>query len=183
MIYPLSHDYYVRPLSESDVDGPYPGWFEDQDVCRYNSHGKLFRTKEHFRAYVASLDHGDRMVWAICHDADGHIGNVSLQNISPIHRNAEFAIIVGNKAHWGKGASTQASRKILEHGFSKLNLHRIYCGTAASNVGMNKLALRLGMTLEGRRRSQLWLEGAWDDVLEYGLLREDFVLAPPPDHD
>ncbi len=33
MIYEFSKEYFVRPLAEEDVDGPYLGWFEDQDVC------------------------------------------------------------------------------------------------------------------------------------------------------
>jgi hypothetical protein len=33
-------------------------------------------------------------------------------------------------------------------GFKKLNLHRIYCGTAATNAGMKKIALNLGMKEE-----------------------------------
>jgi RimJ/RimL family protein N-acetyltransferase len=63
-----------------------------------------------------------------------------------------------------------ASKTILEHGFKKLNLHRIYCGTAANNEGMKKLALNLGMKEEGIRKEHLFLNGAWVDVLEYGIV-------------
>jgi [ribosomal protein S5]-alanine N-acetyltransferase len=175
MIYDLNDAYFVRSLAEHDVDGPYPSWFEDQDVCRYNSHGKVFRTRQHFKDYVALLDRGDRLVWAICHRTDGHVGNVSLQDISAINQHGEFAIIVGNKAHWGTGVATLAGRKLLEHGFLKLNLQRIHCGTAATNKGMQRLARNLGMQLEGTRRSHLWLEGQWVDVLEYGVLRAEFL--------
>ena len=31
----------------------------------------------------------------------------------------------------------------------KLNLERIYCGTASGNMGMQRLALRMGMIEEG----------------------------------
>lgn len=30
MTYKLSEAYFVRPLAEPDLDGPYPGWFGDQ---------------------------------------------------------------------------------------------------------------------------------------------------------
>ena len=110
MIYKLSTNYFVRPLAESDLNGSYPGWFEDQDVCRYNSHGKLFKTSACFKKFLDELNQQDRVVWAICHIEDGHIGNVSLQEISLINRTAEFAILLGDKRHWGKGVGLLAGK-------------------------------------------------------------------------
>jgi RimJ/RimL family protein N-acetyltransferase len=174
MIYRLSDDYHVRALQESDLDGAYPSWFEDQQVCRFNSHGKFSRTREYFRRFVQSSDGDDAVIWAICHRTDGHIGNVSLQGLSFINRSAEFAIILGDRRHIQCGVGKLAARQILEHGFLALNLHRIYCGTAATNEGMKRLALAVGMKAEGVRREHLFLEGAWTDVVEYGILRSEF---------
>ncbi|SDH62423.1 GNAT family N-acetyltransferase [Propionivibrio dicarboxylicus] len=174
MIYRIGEAYFVRPLRESDLDGPYLSWFEDQQVCRYNSHGKYPRTREYFRAFYDSLNEPEHIVWAICHDGDGHIGNISLQGISVINRHAEFAILLGDRRHWGCQVGKLAGMQLLRHGFDKLNLERIYCGTAETNIGMRKLALSLGMQEEGRRRAHLWLEGAWVDMLEYGILRSEF---------
>ena len=38
-----------------------------------------------------------------------------------------------------------------------------------------RLALRMGMIEEGRRRKHLFLEGGWQDKIEFGLLRDDFL--------
>ena len=174
MIYELDQHYHVRPLAAADLDGPYPHWFEDQEVCRYNSHGKFFKSRDYFAAYIASLDREDRVVWAICHQQDGHIGNISLQQISPLNRTAELAILLGDKRHWGRGVGLLAGHALLRHGFEKLDLARIYCGTAATNEGMKRLALALGMKLEGTRRRHLFLEGERVDVADYGILREEY---------
>lgn len=174
MISKLNNEYFVRPLGEEDLAGAYPTWFENQEVCRYNSHGKFFKTKVYFKKYLDELNKEDRVVWAICHKVDGHIGNVALQEISLINRTAEFAIILGDKRHWRKGLGLLAGKKILAHGFDKLNLERIYCGTAATNEGMKKLAVAMGMALEGARRRHLFLDGSRVDMLEYGILREEF---------
>ena len=167
----LGKDYYIRAFKEEDLHGAYPSWFEDQDVCRYNSHGNFFKTSEYFREFYRSINLEDRVVWAICNHQDGHIGNISLQNISQINRNAEFGILLGDKRHWGRGVGRMAGAELIAHGFRNLNLERIYCGTAETNEGMNRLALYLGMKEEGRRRSQLFLSGAWVDVIEYGILK------------
>ncbi|MBI5447674.1 MAG: GNAT family N-acetyltransferase [Gammaproteobacteria bacterium] len=176
MIYALSDEYFVRTLDENDLNGPYPNWFSDQEVCLYNSHGKFFRTKTYFREYLHTLNQNDQIVWAICHNKDGHVGNISLQEISFINRTAEFAIILGNKHHWGKNLGLLAGKKLLEHGFYKLNLSRIYCGTSATNKGMIKLAHTLGMKHEGTRRQHLFLNGERVDMLEYGILHTEFKM-------
>jgi [ribosomal protein S5]-alanine N-acetyltransferase len=174
MIYRLSDDYHVRGLRESDLDGPYPSWFDDQEVCRFNSHGKFARTEAWFRDYLRSLDAGHAIVWAICHERDGHIGNISLQELSLINRTAELAILLGDRRHWGRGVGKLAGAKLVEHGFRKVNLNRIYCGMAASNEGMKALAVALGMKQEGVRRSHLFLEGEWVDVVDYGILASEY---------
>jgi RimJ/RimL family protein N-acetyltransferase len=38
---------------------------------------------------------------------------------------------------------------------------------------MQKLAVQMGMTLEGTRRNHLFLDGERVDVLEYGILRSE----------
>lgn len=174
MIYELNSDYFVRGLVESDVEGAYPRWFQDQEICKYSSNGKFPKTLEYFRRYVSESNCEDRVVWAICHRTEGHIGNLTLQNIANVNRNAEFAIMIGNKSHWGRGVALLAGRALLRHGFFKLNLERVYCGTAVTNTGMCQLAERLGMTREGQRRKALFLDGSWSDVIEFGILREEF---------
>lgn len=175
MIYRLNSHYFVRPLSASDIQGAYPSWFNDQEVCRYNSHGKLFQSTPALESYIANISTRGDLVWAICHKEDGHIGNISLQAINWINRSAEFAIIMGEQAHWGKGAAKLASQRIIEHGFSKLNLNRIFCGTAETNKPMQKLAKKLGMIEEGRRRQHLFLEDNYVDLIEFGLLKQDHL--------
>lgn len=174
MIYKCNDEYFVRPLAESDLDGAWPTWFEDQQVCKYNGHGKFFKSRAYFKNYLDGINREDRIVWAVIHVGDGHVGNVSLQQISMVNRTAEFAIILGDHRHWGKGLGNLVGRKLLEHGFNKLNLERIFCGTSATNIGMIKLATMLGMKHEGTRRLHLFLEGVRVDLVEYGILRSEF---------
>jgi ribosomal-protein-alanine N-acetyltransferase len=171
MIYQLSGKYFVRPLRLNDIDGPYMSWFEDQEVTRWNSHGKFFKNLDYFRTYLAGLNSEDQVTWAICHESDGHIGNISLQKISYINRNADFGVLIGNVNHWGKGAAYEAARRLFQHGFKRLNLERISCSTPAPNVAMCKLAKKLGMADEGCRRADAYFDGGWVDIVEFGILK------------
>ena len=174
IIYKLNDEYDVRPLTEAEVAGPYPGWLHSPEVCYHNSHGRFPRNAQYFLDYIRAVNDGSQVVWAIWHAKDGHVGNISLQGIESVDRTAEFAILLGDKRHWGRGVGALAGRQLLRHGFDVLNLERVHCGTAATNVGMQKLAAALGMTLEGTRRGHLYLNGRREDMLEYGVLRDEF---------
>lgn len=167
----------VRGLSEKELSGNYPNWFLDRKVCQFNSHGAFPKSQADCQKYIAGLSGSrNQLVWAVYHRADQkHIGNISLQAIDWIARHAELALIFGEPAYWGKGYAEQAAKLLLDHAFKQLNLHRVHCGTAASNIGMNRLAEKLGMVKEGVRRSGLYLNGAYVDIYEYGILSSEFI--------
>ncbi len=166
---------YLRNLQESDASGTYSEWFNDEEVCRWNSHHRFPMSVEDVRQYAAeSSSARDRVVFAvIATDTDRHIGNISLQSIDYINRSAEFAIVFGERDYWGKGLASEASRVVVAHGFSELNLNRIYCGTPEGNAGMIRLAAALGMKEEGRSRQAFFKAGQYHDVIHYGLLSNE----------
>lgn len=163
---------YLRPIELSDADGAYPSWLNDPDVCRYNSHGDSVYTREMAQSYIKSvIDNLSYAMFAIClHEDDRYVGNIALQQISPKNRNAELAILIGEPSVYGSGIGYEAGVLLVEYAFGTLHLHRLYCGTHAENIGMQKLALKLGMSEEGRRREALWKNGTFADIVEYGLL-------------
>ena len=165
---------HLRPLVEDDVDGPYLEWFNDPEVCRYNGHYVYPYTRDLALRYVRGVAQSLDLILAMTLKADGrHIGNIALQEVSPVHRSAEFAIVLGDKEYWGKGLAFEAASALVRHGFEAMNLNRIGAGTTESNAPMRKLAERLGMRLEGTRRQALFKEGRYQDVVEYGLIAAD----------
>jgi len=166
---------YLRSLVREDLNVDYLQWLNDEEVCRFNSHAIFPNTEPKMQAYFDSLQHQQAIVLAIIDKAtDTHIGNVSLQNINWISRNAEFAILIGNKKYWKGGFGTEASTMIVEYGFNRLNLHRIYCGTLEGNEGMQKLSQILKMKEEGLRREAIFKNGKYFNILEYGVLKTEF---------
>ena len=163
---------YLRALHVNDAEGEYPSWLNDKVVCQYNSHGDTLYTKAMALSYIQSTqDNPTCKVFAICDKlSDKHIGNIALQAISIKNKSGEFAILLGDKAFWGKGLSKEAGKLLLNYGFNVLKLHRIYCGTSEANVPMQHLALSLDMELEGRRKEALYKDGTFYDILEYGIV-------------
>ncbi|TQV84152.1 GNAT family N-acetyltransferase [Exilibacterium tricleocarpae] len=167
----------VKGLTREELEGAYPHWLNDQAICAFNSHGIYPASRASAAAFIDSLQ-GDRnqVVWAVYHKGDHcHIGNLSLQAMHWINRSAEIAFLFGARSYWGQGYAEEAARLLLRHGFRQLNLHRIYCATAASNTGMRRLAEKLGMCEEGTRRQALYLDGRYVDAVEFGLLCDEFA--------
>jgi RimJ/RimL family protein N-acetyltransferase len=162
----------LRPLNVSDIEGNYKFWLNDQDVVQYNSHGRFPQTAEKLLSYVSSIQNSNTdLILAVIDKVIGkHIGNIGLQSINWIDRNAEIAFLLGEKEYMGKGVMFEAGKLVIQHGFNSLNLHRIYCGTSSDNLGMQKLALKLGMFTEGVRKESIFKKGKYFDIIEYGIL-------------
>lgn len=166
----------LRYIGELDCDGNYESWFNDIEVCKYNSHHKFPKSKQEIKDYIREVNHSNNfLVLAIIDKKNNkHIGNISLQEINYIDRNAELAFIIGEKEYWKKGYATEAAKLIIKHAFIELNLHRLYLGTADNNLGMLKLAEKLGFKREGLRKEALFKNGTYHDIIEYGIIKGDY---------
>lgn len=166
----------LRPLDETDVAGGYPAWLNDPEVCAGNSHHVFPYGAEAALDYVRSArNRRDALILAIERLEDGvHIGNIALQDIHPVYRSAEFAIMLGEADTRGQGYGREAGLLLLDHGFNALNLHRIACGTFENNAAMLKLAAALGMRREGRRRKAAFKQGRYLDIVEFGVLADEY---------
>jgi len=168
---------YLRSLNEEDLQGNYIKWLNDPEVCQFNSHHFFPYNQEQGKQYIQNTNSShNKLVLAIVTKKDNiHIGNISLQQINYIDRSAEYAIIIGEKKYWGQGYAKEASDLIVKHGFVELNLNRIYCGTSEKNFGMIKLAKALNMKKEGLRRKAMYKNGNYHNIIEFGLLRREYL--------
>lgn len=172
-IFLQGNSIYLRALNEKDIEGNYRLWLNNPEITKFNSHGRFPMTPEKMLQFIQSaLQSNTSLVMAVVDKKnDAHIGNISLQSVNWVDRNAEIAFLLGEKSFWGKGLMLEAGKLMINHGFNSLNLHRIYCGTSSENIGMQKLAEKLGMTKEGVRKEALFNNGAYHDVIEFGILK------------
>lgn len=116
----------------------------------------------------------DEVLWAIA-DAlsDSCLGHVGFYQIDHRIRSAEFAILLGDKARWGKGLGTSITRAVVNYGFDWLNLNRIELSVLSTNERAVHLYQKLGFTVEGTRRQAQFKDGHYVDVTLMGLLRAE----------
>jgi RimJ/RimL family protein N-acetyltransferase len=174
--------YLLRPLTSEDVEGNYRYWLNDPEITLYNSHGRFPRSENYLRNYINTTSSlTDIIVLAIIDSSnDMHVGNISLQCINWVDRSAEIAFLLGDKTYWGTGVMLECGSLLINHAFNSLNLHRVYCGTSSENIGMQKLAVKLGMLQEGVRKEAIFNNGKYYDIIEFGILNLQTISSFPP---
>ena len=93
------------------------------------------------------------------------------------HRHADDVLEMGYLLHpdyWGQGIVTEAARALLEVGFTLLNLYKIEIECYGYNKASQRIAEKLGFTLESRVRDRKDAQGKRCDLLRYGLLRSEW---------
>jgi RimJ/RimL family protein N-acetyltransferase len=74
----------------------------------------------------------------------------------------------------GNGYASEAARPLTAFAFGELNTHSIRTSVQADNPASVRVLERLGFREEGRRRDDFYKDGAYVDVLTYGLLADEF---------
>ena len=166
---------YLRPLEEADAAECHP-WLNDPEVRRTLAVRAVPHTEASSREWIRSRDPRRDQVFAIVtREGEVYVGNCGLHDIDPVDRHANLGIVLGRKDQWGKGFGTEAVTLLCRHAFDCLNLHKICLSCTAINERGLRLYARVGFTLEGRRREQLFMDGRWIDEIVFGLLRDELA--------
>jgi len=177
----LGDDFYLRPLRESDADGSWPSWLNDQNLTHYMSNGTWPVTREDQIAYFrASVGSRSMLVVAVCLKSDDrHIGNIVLNSIDLIHRKAELGIILGDREESHRGVGWKAIRLLCGHGFDRLNLHKVWARIEDGNSAALKAFTRAGFEKEASLKEEILHHGAWRNSLYLGLVEERYRRLTP----
>jgi ribosomal-protein-alanine N-acetyltransferase len=74
---------------------------------------------------------------------------------------------------WGKGYATEAARALIDYGFNKFGLHKIFAHHMTRNPASGKVMKKLGMHEEGLLKEHVLRSGKYEDVIVYGILNDD----------
>ncbi|AIC92765.1 GNAT family N-acetyltransferase [Shouchella lehensis] len=85
------------------------------------------------------------------------------------HKHGEMAYWIG-EPYWGKGYGTEALRAMIDFAFTEKNLHRVYARYFKSNPASGRVMEKAGMTKEGILKNHVSKEGAFEDLVYYGMV-------------
>lgn len=108
-------------------------------------------------------------------EADGHfIGQCALFRFDDVAHTAELGITIGDKAYWGKGYGREAIALLLDYGFRLRNLRKIWLQVNGDNERAQHAYRACGFVEEGRLRQHVWSNGQYVDLVQMGVLREEW---------
>lgn len=153
----------LRELQMKDASKMYE-WISDSDVIGLLLISRHSNSIEKVYEFIRkSWTDRTNIHFAIVTDDDDYVGTVSLKNVNHIDRNAEYAIAI-HKDYWGKEFAKFATDSIIEYGFGRLNLHKIYLKVSSSNVRANMFYEKYGFAKEGIFKQHMIINGEFVDL-------------------
>jgi len=133
------------------------------------------------KTWITSLPHLYRTGQAIHFAASSIetkelIGCFALKNIDSSNAHAEFECWIGDPSQ-GQGYATEAAREVLNFGFQKLKLHRIYSFHMTGEPKSSGFLNKLGLQHEGIIRQSIRKMDDYKDLALSAILAADHQSA------
>ena len=157
-------------------------WLNDPAVMAYwgmpDHTISLAEVQRRVEGYLAEETRLGRPTCLIVENLSGEgIGQIVLSRYRPAAGSVELAIMIGEAAWWGQGYGTDALRAAVDACFDAWNLHRIWLRSERSNERAHRLYCRCGFVQEAVLRQAAYVDGEYEDVVVFGLLRGEHRRA------
>ncbi|NEX94388.1 GNAT family protein [Caulobacter sp. 17J65-9] len=172
---------YLRELAGTDVGDSYVRWMNDSSTNRFMETRFSTHTREAIEAFVAAKRESphEYLFGLFMVEDERHVGNLKIGPVNKHHGTADISYFLGEAGLRGRGVATEAVGIGCFIAFQTLEMQKLCAGIYAPNVESGRVLEKNGFVVEGRRRSQVVFEGQREAVIEYGLLREDWVPRGP----
>jgi RimJ/RimL family protein N-acetyltransferase len=125
--------------------------------------------------FDADASKGGRDCATFAIEADGQfIGHCALFQFDAAARTCSLGITIGDKDYWGRGYGRDAVRLLLDYAFRLRNVRRVHLSVNGANERALRAYLACGFVEEGRLRQHLWSAGRYVDLVQMGILREEW---------
>jgi ribosomal-protein-serine acetyltransferase len=108
-------------------------------------------------------------------DLDRHIGNVSVWQTSQQNSTGEVGYWIRSD-ETGKGYGTEAAAAVVKIGFEELGFHKVVLRIAVGNIGSERIATKIGFTLEGILRDEVKVGDEWLDHTAWSMLSPEWTI-------
>jgi RimJ/RimL family protein N-acetyltransferase len=164
----------LEPFAERHLDAA-AGMLEDEDVLRFTripepAPPDFVRTW--FERYEEGRRDGTREAFAIEDGGGGFLGLAVVPTIDRETRTVELGYVVAPWAR-GRGAATEALRRLTEWAFGELGAERAELLISVDNEASKKVAERCGYVREGVLRSLHFKQGLREDTEIWSRLPTD----------
>jgi ribosomal-protein-alanine N-acetyltransferase len=168
----------LRELTVADAEHVF-GFFSDPEVMQFYD-CEAFKTVEEAKALIRRFcqwfvnQNGIRWGIALKSEPQVIIGTCGLFGWNQHARQATLGYELARR-HWRRGLMTEAVRALMDHAFRELDMHRIRATVVTANVASARLLEGLSFQKEGLLRDAQFVNGKFDNLFSYALLRSEWV--------
>ena len=154
----------LRSVLKND-NASYFKWINDKQLVLNNGSYRPISEQEHEKWFNNVILHPENLIFSIIENKESKlIGTCSLRHINQVHQNAELQIRIGEYDYQNRGLGSDAVRLLIDHGFSNLNLKRIYLYVFCDNKKAIRAYEKCLFSFEGRLRKAAYINGEFVDV-------------------
>ena len=170
----------LREFCENDLTRMH-SWVNDETITRNLSFAIFPRTLNDSKKFLQQqLERtGDQYINFViaekCDPEAKYIGSVGLKNIDYIDRKAEFSIAIGYKELHGKGYGLEATRLMLNYGFRRLGLNKIYLKYVKFNEKAGRTYKKAGFKPICELKDDIFFNGRFYDQVYMEILNEEYT--------
>ncbi len=161
----------LRALEEEDLS-LLLRWRNDPAILRFLDSYEPLSMYSHRRWFEGLQGDSTRRYFGILAEDGQLAGVIWLKQIDWRVRKAEVGIYLGRCR--GHGLAKKALCDLMLYAFETLNLNKLWATVFSYNEPSKGLFEALGFQKEGVLREETYREGAYHDVIRYGILREEF---------
>lgn len=166
---------YLRGVEREDLP-KIAKWTNDPEVTLYLFMGARPTSLEAVtEEWEKRMKATNEIEFAICDKkTNSIIGWCGLYSINWISHSGEYRIFIGEKSYWSKGIGTEVAKLVVQYGFEKLNLNKVWLGVNSSHEGAVRSYEKGGFVREGILRKEIYRNNRYYDAVRMSVLREEY---------
>ena len=166
----------LREFEESDWEAVHD-YASDLEVVRYMEWGPNTEeeSKNYIQVVISHQQEQPRRTYSfalILKAEKSLIGCCSIHISDPANGEGWIGYVL-NRRYWNYGYMTEAVKRVVDFGFSQLELHKIIATCGPDNVASARVLEKSGMQREGYLREDKYVKGKWCDSLLHAILESE----------
>lgn len=160
----------IRPMQATDLDMVL-AWRNHPDVRQHMLTQHVITLDEHRQWFDRSLHNPQRQIMLV-ENQGLPFGLVHFTGIAP-QASVDWGFYLAPGA--AKGSGRALGQSALSFAFGQMQMHKLCGQVLDGNAASVRFHERLGFSLEGRLREQVFIQSHHRDLLCFGLLRSEWL--------
>lgn len=167
----------LRRFEYTDSEAMLQYWVSDEKIQSMYAE-PVYTTHEEvnglLKKYIDAYAQLDYYRWAVILKENGKcIGQIAYFLVDVKNHFAEIEYCIGADFQC-RGLATEATKAVIEYGFSKINLHKVQICTKTINHPSQRVIEKCGFHYEGTLRDYFYMDGEYIGRLYYSILADEY---------